>query len=551
MQLTQSTRSLALAVLAAVTLAMASTKAARADEVDDLTKQANSALREATALMFSGKFTESSAKLDEMAEILDQIEAKDPNNSKLKSLRSKHEKMQKDLSRRLPKDDSAKDSTAKSAPKAKGNGKLPYHASQALRDVKRIESHIDHCYSMIENSKTTDLSKPVEDYYHDIEDDLEEMTKALQNVRDMAAEEGVTSHPDIDAVQAYIDEAPDRLSKVQAEMKAFAEQQASQAAADEAARKEQQAAKAVNVDQAQADWKELAPLCQKYMQTFMSESAAKKMGPRFQQEWIEWKKQFEPVRDRFRSRYGTSNPEIYEAFKDVPQPEGVDMPATQAAGLANDIDLPACEARFADWAAEWATTALGTSQRIALDNAEKIELKYVRAEDAARYFKLAQKWNAGKDLSAKIAEAEAAVAEALPVWKKTLAELKWPGHNAAFAGPGDPNEIAEAALAFLREHPSWSKPEYDDEHIPFAACVEGKGWDVWKRAPLTDVPTQYSVDVLVAFTGQADPDLVYVYHMVFYTAEAAGVQPGLPLHYANSKQYASFRMLKANVPPDA
>ena len=54
--------------------------------------------------------------------------------------------------------------------------------------------------------------------------------------------------------------------------------------------------------------------------------------------------------------------------------------------------------------------------------------------------------------------------------------------------------------------------------------------------------------MLVAFTGRADPELVYCYCMVFYTREEAGVKPGMPLHFANSKQYACFRMLKANVP---
>ena len=53
--------------------------------------------------------------------------------------------------------------------------------------------------------------------------------------------------------------------------------------------------------------------------------------------------------------------------------------------------------------------------------------------------------------------------------------------------------------------------------------------------------------MLVAFTGKADPELV-CYRMVFYTREEAGVKPGLPFHFANSKQYACFRMLKANVP---
>ena len=54
--------------------------------------------------------------------------------------------------------------------------------------------------------------------------------------------------------------------------------------------------------------------------------------------------------------------------------------------------------------------------------------------------------------------------------------------------------------------------------------------------------------MLVAFSGKADPDLVYVYHMVFYTAEFAGATPELPFRHVNARQHAHFRMLRENVP---
>lgn len=127
-------------------------------------------------------------------------------------------------------------------------------------------------------------------------------------------------------------------------------------------------------------------------------------------------------------------------------------------------------------------------------------------------------------------------------------ELKWPGHNADFAGPGSPDELAQAALEFLRKNPNWSKPEYDDEHIPVAACVTAKGWEVSKTAPLTKQTTQYSLDIFVAFKGKKNPKIAYCCNMVFYTAEEAGVNMGLPFRYANSRQYAKYRMLMSHVP---
>lgn len=125
---------------------------------------------------------------------------------------------------------------------------------------------------------------------------------------------------------------------------------------------------------------------------------------------------------------------------------------------------------------------------------------------------------------------------------KDIEGKEWPGHNPDFSGPGNPDEIAEAALEFLTRNPNWSRPEYDDVHTPYAACVTGSEWAVSKKAPLTHQPTQYSINLLVAFTGEKDPDIAYVYHMVFYTREEAGVAKSLPLRYANSRQYAKYQI---------
>src|SRR5210317_1256219 len=88
---------------------------------------------------------------------------------------------------------------------------------------------------------------------------------------------------------------------------------------------------------------------------------------------------------------------------------------------------------------------------------------------------------------------------------------EWPGHNPDFSGPGDPDKLAAAALEFLEKNPNWSRPEYDDVHIPYAASVSGADWAVSKKAPLTHQPTQYSLNILVAFKGEKNPDTAYVY----------------------------------------
>ncbi len=300
--------------------------------------------------------------------------------------------------------------------------------------------------------------------------------------------------------------------------------------------------------QAKEDWKALSALCAKYQDEFQSESACKKKGAALGDEWQAWKKEFEPLVATFKSRYGERHMDVGAKFEGLEKPLGVRHEAWEVANVAYNLDLAREEKKFAEWALEWGKDAYRIATHFPADNREKVEKKLIRAEDAVRYFKLAKLWNPGGDYVEYLEQSQALVAQVKPEWKKTLGELKWPGHNADFTGPGKPDDLAAAALDYLRKNPTWSKPEYDDEHTPVAACVTAKTWEVYKKAPLTEQPTQYSLDVLVAFTGQNDPELVYVYKMVFYTREEAGVAKEPPFHFANSRQYACYRMLKANLP---
>ena len=94
----------------------------------------------------------------------------------------------------------------------------------------------------------------------------------------------------------------------------------------------------------------------------------------------------------------------------------------------------------------------------------------------------------------------------------------------------------------------WSKPEYDDEHIPVAACVIGSKWEVYKKEPITQIPRQYSLKFFVAFEGTKSPDIAYGYNMYFYTQETSKAEMSPPFYYCNSEQYAKHKMLMKNVP---
>lgn len=305
-------------------------------------------------------------------------------------------------------------------------------------------------------------------------------------------------------------------------------------------------AAAVDKSQAQKDWKTLAGLTTQFQREFLSQSSLESSRATYLKNWQEWKKQFEQARKDFRTRYGQSPEEVQQAFAEVPQPLDVQQDIRQVVAVADSIDLARQEATIANWAVDYGRQVYNRWKNLTPDPT-KVELKLDYAERALSYFTLARELDPKGDYKDFIAQAKDAVEESRPAWEKALKNLKWPGHNSDFEGPGDPDDLAEEALSFLKKHPDWTKPEYDDEHTPIAASVTGKRWEVYKEAPLTGVPTQYSLDFLVAFAGKEDPDIAYCYHMVFYTKEEAGVKKKTPFAYANSRQYAKYKMLMANV----
>ncbi len=296
-----------------------------------------------------------------------------------------------------------------------------------------------------------------------------------------------------------------------------------------------------------SDWKKLAELNDAFT-PFRSEGSATHDAA-FADAWKKWRDEFVPFAKTFTERYGADRTALRTAFAEEKLPEGVYVyPADLSDLLALDVD--AHQKKIAAWLkkkgdeifARWA--AMKNAPR------EKLELKadYARRA-AARYEKVRELDPAA--VGDALSKAEKALAESEAEHKKAMKELKWPGHNPNFKGPGDPDDLAAAALDLLRkmraEGRQWSKPEYDDVHIPLAACVVGDKWNVWKKVPLTQVPTQYSLKFFVAFKGAKDPDIAYGYYMFFYTEERTGVEMKPPFHYCNSQQYASFKMPIGNV----
>ena len=300
--------------------------------------------------------------------------------------------------------------------------------------------------------------------------------------------------------------------------------------------------------QLKEDYKKAATLFSTYYQKLNSAYAFKGHEDEYLKLWEAWKQELVALRGNLKKQYGETAAEISARFEDVPPPEGVGNSMKQIVGDLLPFDIAAKEKEIASWCVEAGNESYARWKNFSSPDTTKLELKADYARRALKAYQRAALIDTASDYAESVGKAEAALAESEKTWKAALKDLEWPGHNAEFEGPGDPDTLAREALKLLASLESWSKPEYDDEHIPIAACITAKGWAVHKTTPITKVPTQYALNVFVAFEGTKDADIAYAYHMVFYTKEEEGVKKEPPFRYANSRQYAKHKMLMANVP---
>ena len=297
------------------------------------------------------------------------------------------------------------------------------------------------------------------------------------------------------------------------------------------------------------DWKRLSDFQNKFI-PYQSQYSAKSIDADYVKKWQELREEFEPFSKKFKEQYGDTVASLQQSFQNSPLPENVSVYPHQLIDLLNG-DLAGHQQTIAGWVKQKGDEALERWKKFKNPPREKLELKADYADRARTSYTLANELSPGI-AEENLAEAEKAYKKSVDEWKDVLDAIEWPGHNPQFAGPGDPDDLAGEVLKLLntmrKEGRQWSKPEYDDEHIPVAACVVGSDWEVYKKVPITNVPTQYTIKMFVVFKGTKSDEIGYGYYMQFYTREEAGVKKAPPFRYCNSRSYEKHKMLLSKVP---
>ena len=486
--------------------------AATAGGGQDLAKQADGLLRQAERSMHGGKNQEALDQLNQAKELVAQLKAADPQNAKLATLENKAGQLEKNLASKTAKADAApaQQSGAPAGSSAKKDDKLPYGARQFMRQLTPITGRTD---SYISRMKDPQYPGDKNQLVGNAEQNLAEGRKLLTEARKAAAEKGMESHPDLEKVQADLDEAEKKL--------ALAKEELGQA----------QAQAQAQAGEVTTDVKALEDLYQKVDPVFRKAGGNviyyNDLPPA--QDLLKVIEEFEksgqgPVREgltAFTAKYGDSEQAIDEKTKSMGYSgqrasyfytslkDGLAKVAKTREVMADDLIRKAKEMQE--------TSGRGIHDFFRLKNQAKIR----------EYAQLAAQFQAEnprvKEFMGGLEEWMKKDAEAL---QAKIGKAAWP--KQAADAPGDAGKLAKAALEFLQQAAEKETAKGKEPRRVVAVVVSGP-WRIFKKNILGEV-IQWGLPVYVAEEWESDKaaGLVRVYNMSMLTQEVKGVKQAPP-----------------------
>ncbi len=508
----------------------------------ELGNLANTQIRGAEKLMFSGKAEEARDMLLQGLATLEKLKEIAPGDGKIKGLENKARQIRKQLERKLgapletvsaeaPEAPKAPESpekptvaapTATAAPTAvppkpsseepQAPKKLSYHLREKLKGAKRLEEGAKSALKWVDTYKADGESasrwlpkiEAAESQLHSLGELLEEC------VGD-AAKEGAPNHPDILALQESQEKLLLRCTELRQEQK-------------EALAREEEASREV-LERGQAVIAFYEALEERHQNLLWG--AALDYG-------------------------NLENPPYEEALQRLEDFRSQEIPAIQEIlGTLNplygttpsEIEENMRRAGYSGSGTPWHSYSLleeapgkveETRIATAKDLAAKVEYRmgYLsEMHDFARldtheiireYARLARAFAPEDEAIEAMAQGlEERLRKDKQAWVETIGARKWPGSVAG-------RTVEEkAGMVFFENDPGWGKRE-DGNRIPRGVAIRGE-WSVQARDILGQ-PTMYGIPALVAVEvpGEKENHLLRVYNVTLRTAERANIQPEPP-----------------------
>ena len=541
-------RMFGLGALVLIGLVMVPDVSAQEDDTKAMLTQFNAKLRQAEKDVFAGELDRAVGSLEAINQLLAKAVAADPNSSGVKSAEKKYAALVKDLERRTgkslgggtatttgpgdqpvpPEKTPAPGRVAGETPAvpagdakkpAAASAKIPYAARKPLTDAtQRLDALERNLGDLADPAYAGDKNQLVKR----ADEKLDEIRGLLGEAKKLAAEKGVTSHPDIERAETGL---------------AVAEKKVATAKGVHEKNKEELAGKSKEVD---ADVASLKAEYDRALPTFEAANGAvphyndlKPVGELIGRIEAFENKELPEVTQKmqdFARKYGSARDEIDKkaessgysgrqraSFPYTTLAAGIDNVRKTRTAMAEDLVK-----RAADQLAR-----IGDTHDFHL--AEELE-------QIKTWFAMAARYQADNP---KVKQAQVGmdqqVAQAMKDFNARIDKRTWPGQ--ASTAPSNGKQLSREALDWFKNSPDWGK-KAGTPSIPLDVVVTGP-WSVQQKNLLGE-PTMYGLPVLLAVQVEGDKELnvARVFSLTMRTAERVGVKMEPPFdHVAVGDSY--------------
>ena len=484
-------------------------------DVKTLATEASKLLRGAEKSMFSGKNDEVAQKLSQAKAMIDKIKVADPKNSQLASLEKKYGRIQKKLEAKAPKAMPAPAKVAQqAAPKkaAAPSSKLPYAARKPFSNATRPLQGLDTLFNdLADPNYRGDKDQLVER----IENRIKNSRQSLDQAKALAAQKGVTSHPDFDKVEADLAAAEKKVVQAKSgykEVKAAAAAKSKEVKAD--------------VKALMDEYKRVKSVFERATGTVIYYNDLKPVKELLAQIEAFEKNELgnlNPKLEAFGQKYGTTKDEIdkkaesmgysdpyYRAsFAYTEMAKGIENIKKTRTVMADDLVRKALDIK--------GRTAKGIHDFYRVKQHAKVK---EWGQTAAKYEPenpRVKEFMAGIDVW---------IEKDLQALNAKIDKVTWPKH--ASNAPKDAKKLAKVVLEFLQKENEKLAAKDNDPRTMLGIIVTGP-WRVFTKNILGE-PIQYGLPILgaVQLASEKALNLARVYQLTMLTAEHKGVKMAPP-----------------------
>lgn len=519
-----------LAVVAALLLMMVSSATATAADANALASKINTDLRAAERAMFAGQAEAADAQAKAVATLLEELKTADPNHRNLRTLQSKYDKLRKDLDPRLNKSTPAPAPAVVAPASPKPAGPKPVSALSATeqaaiqRAVTKAVKDVDYALGKLDRLMAGGESRggvvtPLDRKLRDVERFLVEAEGYLSKAEEKYAGKLPDPNPEFAKAREKITAARQKAAAWIVSLKA-GEAKAAAAEGASAAQAEAKAAKA------KADAGRMLALYNEYREPLefmhgnsiiytMDLEKAKQTLAEVETLEKELLPKLAPDLGRLAETYGRTSMDISNRL----MAEGYRPDGDPGGKLAQMIEavanIPKTRTASADTLARYAETLLGAF------SGQLTDVRIKRMNDAKALLVVAKGFDPKHEATEKLlAVIDEQILQAVETMKQQIDAKEWAGNVKEFPGPGEPGELAKAALEFFRKDDRWgANPERKVEVL--AVCVRGP-WKVAERDIFGRV-ISWRLPIHVAVTDESlrPRDIARVYELSILAMEGA------------------------------